>query len=82
MYVYTDSKQRICHLNKAAEYVLLNDFQPIGQTADTKPVCAHDTDHMQRPGTASKHTAKTTEVDPLTVTEENCPGILPCLCQQ
>lgn len=82
LYAYTDSKQRICGIYKAVECVLLNDFRPRGQSADTKPVCAHDTDHMQRPGTASKHTAQTTEVDPVTVTEENCPGILPSLCQQ
>ena len=50
---------------------------PRGQSADTKAVCAHDTDHMQRPGTASEHTAQTTEVDPVTATEGNRLGILP-----
>lgn len=82
LYAYTDSKQRICGIYKAVGRVLLNDFQPRGQSADTKPVYAHDTEHMQRPGTASKHTAQTAEVDPVTVTVENCLGILPCLCQQ
>lgn len=40
------------------------------------------TEHMQSPGTASKHTAQTTEVDPVTLTVEISPGILPCLGQQ
>lgn len=81
-HVYTDSKQMICGLNKAVRHVLQNDFRPGGQRADTKPVWAQDTDHMKQPETAPKHTVQTTEVDPVTATEENCPGILPRLCQQ
>lgn len=76
------SKQRICGLYKAGERVPLNDLQARGRSADTKPVCARDTERRQWPGTASKHTAQTTEVDPVTVTVEICLGILPCLCQQ
>lgn len=56
--------------------------EPGGQSADAKPVCARDAGRRQRPGTASKHTAQTTEVDPVTVTVEICLGILPRLCQQ
>lgn len=72
----------ICGLNKAVRHALQNDFGPAGQRADTKPVWAHDTDRMKRPETAPKHTVPTTEVDPVTATPENCPGILPRLCQQ
>ena len=45
----TDSKQMICGLCKAVGRVLLNNFRPGGQRADTKLVWAHDTDHTQRP---------------------------------
>lgn len=37
--------------------------EPGGQRADTKLVCAHDTDLMQWPGTASQQTGQTTEVE-------------------
>lgn len=43
---------------------------PENRVQTQKPVCAHDTEHMQRPGTASKHTGQTTEVDPVTVREK------------
>lgn len=77
LYAYKDSKQRICGIHKAVERVLLNDFQPRGQS-----LSAPMTECMQSPGTASKHAAQTTEVDPVTVTVEISPGILPCLGQQ
>lgn len=55
--VYIGPKQRICRIYKAAEHVLLNGFQARGQSADTQSVSADDTEQMQWPGTASKHTA-------------------------
>lgn len=75
-------KQRISRIYKAVEHVLLNDFQPRGRSADTEPVSADDTEQKQPPGTASKHTAPTAEVDPVAVAEENGPGGLSRLCQQ
>ena len=34
LYAYTDSKQKICGIYKAVERVLLNDFQPRGQSPE------------------------------------------------
>lgn len=79
--VYIGPKQRICRIYKAAEHVLLNDFQARGQSAGTQPV-SDDIEQMQRPGTASKHTAYTAVVDPVAVAEENGPDVLGRLCQQ
>lgn len=55
------ANSEICGLSKATWHVLLNDFRPGQQRADTKLVWACDTDHMQGTVVASEHTVQTTE---------------------
>lgn len=60
---------------------MISDPEDRAQT-QSLPQSAHDTEQMQRPGTSSKHTAETAEVDPVADAEENAPDVLPRLCQQ